>query len=209
MQNVLGGDRFLADAALSEGDILRNAAVQMMSYHHHVEGFFRRIHGVGSRWSCGRRNDVRLTAHLDDVWGMPATSPFGVKGVNGSALESRDGIFDEAAFVQRVSVDENLDIHVIGNSKAAIDRGRSCAPILVKLQAACPRFDLLDETRREARIAFAEEAEINWKGVRSLEHPLNVPGSWCARRGIGTNRRSCPAAQHCREARIKRFLNLL
>src|SRR5260370_32944398 len=173
MQNVLGRYRFLPDAALGESNVLRNAAIQMVSYHHHVERLFDRIRGVGPRWSCRRRNDFRLPAHFDDVRGMPATSPFGVKCVNGSTLERRDGIFDKAAFVQCIGVDKNLDIHLIRDRKAAINGGASRAPVLMKLQAARPSFDLLTETRRGARIAFAKKAEIDCTGVRSLKHPSN------------------------------------
>src|SRR5712664_3366800 len=172
----------------------------MVSHHHHVERLFGRIRGVGPGWSGRGRNDVRLTAHFDDVRSMPATSPFGVKGVNGSTLERGDGIFDKAAFVQCVGVDKNLDIHLIRDRKAAINRGGSCAEIIMKLQAARPSFDLLNQTRRGARIAFAEKAEIDWKGVRSLKHPLKMPGSWRARRSGGTGRGPGPAAHHCREA---------
>src|SRR5216683_4516600 len=200
MQNVLSRYRFLTDAALGEGNVLGNAAIQMVSYHHHVERLFDRIRGVGPGWSRRRRNDVRLTAHFDDVRGVPATSPFGVKCVNGSALERRDGVFDKATLVQGVGVDKNLDIHLIRDRKAAINGGASGSPVLMKLQAARPSFDLLNETGRGARIAFAEKAEIDWKGVRSLKHPLNMPGSWRARRSGGTSRRPCPAAHHRGEA---------
>src|SRR5260370_15615379 len=135
----------------------------MVSYHHHVERLFGRFRGVGPRWSWRGRNDVGLTAHFDNVRSMPATSPFGVKGVNGSTLERGDGIFDKAAFVQCIGVDKNLDIHLIRDRKAAINGGASRAPVLIKLQAARPSFDLLNDTRRGTRIAFAKKPEIQWK----------------------------------------------
>src|SRR5262249_7486150 len=42
-----------------------------------------------------------------------------------------------------------------------------------------------------------------------LEHPLNVPRAWRAGRCIRSDGRPCPTAQHCRQARIKRLLDLL
>src|SRR5262245_58880566 len=140
---------------------------------------------------------------------MPTTGSFGVKGVNGSAFESCDCILDKTALVQCVSVDKDLNVHVIRDRKAAVDRGRSSTPVLMKLEAARSRFNLLDQTRGTARIAFAEKAQIHGKGIGSLKHPLNVPGPWRAGRGSRPGRRPCPTAHHCGEARIKRFLDLL
>src|SRR5882762_6313959 len=112
MQNVLGGNGFLADAALSKGNVLGNTSVEVMSDHYHIERLFKRIHSEGPRRSCRRWDDIRLTAHLDDVGGVAATGSFGVKGVNSSSLESCDRILDKSALVQRIGVDENLHIHV-------------------------------------------------------------------------------------------------
>src|SRR5262245_55892059 len=140
---------------------------------------------------------------------MPTAGPFGVKGMNGSPLECRHGIFDKAALVQRVSVDGNLHIHVVGDRKTAIDGGRSRTPVLMKLQAARSGFDLLDETRGRACIAFAENAEIHGERVGGLEHPSNMPGSRRAGRGRRPCRRPGPPAYYCCEPRIERFLYLL
>ena len=93
----------------------------------------------------------------------PPPGSFGVKCVNGSALEGRDSIFDKAAFVQRVGVDENLDIHLVGHGQTAVDGRGSRTPVFMKFQAACPGFDLLDEPCRQACIAFAEESKIHGK----------------------------------------------
>src|SRR5262249_38658055 len=140
---------------------------------------------------------------------MPAAGPFGVKGVNGSPLESRNCIFDKTALVQCVSVDKDLHVHVIRDGKAAVDRGRSRPPVLMKLEAARSCFNLLDQTCGKARIAFAEKAEIHGKGIGSLEHPPNMPWSWSAGRGSRPGRWPCPTAHHRGEARIKRLLDLL
>src|SRR5215510_15039682 len=97
MQNILGRYCFLANAALGEGDIFRNPTVEVMGDHDHIEGLFGRIHCVRPCRSSRRGDDISLTAHFDDVRGMPATGSFGVKRVNGSALEGCDGMFDKTA----------------------------------------------------------------------------------------------------------------
>ncbi len=171
-----------------------------MSDHDHIEGLIGRIHRVGARRSCRSGKDICLPAHLDDVRGMPATGPFGVKGVDGSALEGCDSGFDKTALVQRVGVDGNLHIHVIGDREAAIDGGGSRTPVFMKLQAARPGLDLFNETRWRARIAFAQDAEIHGKGIGGLEHPPYMPGPWRAGRGSRPRCRPCSAAHHGREA---------
>src|SRR5258706_10518583 len=180
MQNVLGRYRLLADAALGEGDILRDTTVEVMGDHDHIEGLFESIHCVRSRRTCRRWDDIRLTAHFYDVRGVPATGSFRVKRVNRSSFEGCDCVFDKTALVQRIGVDKNLHIHVICYREAAIDRGGRRTPVFMKLQAARPGLNLLNETGREACVAFAEKAEIHGKGIGSLDHPPNKPGSWRA-----------------------------
>src|SRR5262245_37182420 len=148
MQYVLGRYCFLADATIGEGAILRNPTIKVMSDHDHAEGFVGRVHGVGSRRSGRGWEDIGLTAHSADVWGVAAAGAFAVKGVDSSGLESGDGIFDEAALVQRVGVDGNLHVHVIRDREAAIDRTRRRTPVLMKLETARASLDLLNETLR-------------------------------------------------------------
>src|SRR5215470_16650594 len=113
MQNIFRGDGLLANPTFGEGDVLRNAGIEVMGDHHHIKGLFERIYGVRSRGSCGSRDDVLLAAYFDDVRGMPAPSALTMKCVNGSALESGDCTFDETTFIERIGVDEDLHIHVI------------------------------------------------------------------------------------------------
>ena len=49
MQNVLGGDRLLADAAFGEGEVLGNALVEVMADHEHVEMLVERVLRIGPR----------------------------------------------------------------------------------------------------------------------------------------------------------------
>ena len=89
---------------------------------------------------------------------------------------------------------------VIRDREAAIDGSGSCTPVFMKLQAAGACLDLFNEALCQARIAFTQEAEIHRKGIGSLEHPRNMPGSWSASRGSRSNRWPCPTAHHCGEA---------
>ena len=81
----------------------------------------------------------------DDVGRMAAAGAFGVIGVNGAAGDGRDGVLDEAGFVDRVGVDRHLHIILVGHAQAGIDRGRRGAPILVQLQAAGAGAHLLGQ----------------------------------------------------------------
>ena len=67
MQNVLGRDRLLADAAFGKGDILGNARIEMVADHQHVEMLGHRIDGVGPCRIGRGRNDIGEAAELDDV----------------------------------------------------------------------------------------------------------------------------------------------
>src|SRR5579864_1086392 len=196
MQNVFGRDGFLANPALGEREIFRNSRIEMVRDHHHIEGLIKRIYSVWSRWSCRRWNDVWFAADFNDVRSVSAARPFRVKCVNGSALECGDRIFDETAFVERVCMDKNLHVHVIRNRQTTVNGRGCCTPVLMKLEAACPGLDLLNETRCRARIALTEEAEIHREGIGGLEHPLNMPGTWRTGGCIRPHGRSCPTAHH-------------
>ena len=74
---------------------------------------------------------------------MAAASPFGVKGMNRAAFDRGDGVFNEAGFVERVGMDANLHIHLIGYRQAGINGGRCRAPILMKLQSTGTSAHLL------------------------------------------------------------------
>src|ERR1700747_44800 len=200
MQHILRRDGFLANPALGEGDIFRNSRVEVMGDHHHVEGLIKRIYCVGSRWSRRRGNHVWFAADFDNVGGVSTARPFGVKRVNGSALECGDGIFDETAFVERVCVDKNLHVHVIRNRQTTVN-GRWCGtPVFVKLEAACPRLDLLNETRCRARVALSVKAEVHGEGLSGLEHPLNMPRAWSAGSCICPYCGSCASTHHRSQA---------
>ena len=46
---------------------------------------------------------------------MAATGSFGMEGLNGAATNGLDGFLNKTAFIQRVGMDGDLNIHLIGN----------------------------------------------------------------------------------------------
>src|SRR5208282_744018 len=93
VQDVLGGDGFLADAAFREGNVFRDRAVEVMADHEHVEMLIQRVRGVGARRVGGAGQHVGQAGNLDDVRRVAATGALGVEGVDGAALEGGDGVF--------------------------------------------------------------------------------------------------------------------
>src|SRR5580704_4753201 len=196
MQNIFGGNGFFANPALRECDIFRDSGIEMMGHHHHVESLFKRVHRIGSRWGRGRWNHVWFAADLDYVGGVSTSGSLGVERVNSSTLESSNCIFDEAAFIQRVCVDQNLHVHVVRDRQTAVD-GRWCrTPVFMKLEATCSCIDLLDQTGPRTGVAFSEEPEIYGKAVCGLKHFLNMPGTWSTGRCIGSYGWPRPTAHH-------------
>ena len=123
VQDVLGGDGLLADAALGEGDVLGDRRVEVMADHEHVEMLVDRVDGVGPGRVGRGRQHVGQARDLDDVGRVAAAGALGVEGVDGAALEGRDGVLDEARFVQRVGVDRHLHVHLVGD-RAGSSRSR-------------------------------------------------------------------------------------
>jgi hypothetical protein len=170
VKDVLGGDGLLADAALGEGQILGDRAVEVMAHHEHVEMLVERVDRERPRRVGRRRQHVLEASHLHDVRRMPSAGALGVEGMNGATLEGSDGILDKAAFVQRVGVDHHLHVVIVGHGEATVDGSRGRAPILVKLQRARARVDLLHEPARQGRISLTGKAEVHREGFRGLDH---------------------------------------
>jgi hypothetical protein len=139
---------------------------------------------------------------LDDVGRVAAAGALGVEGVDGAALERLDGVLDEAGFVQRVGVDHHLDVVIVGDRQAAVDRRRRRAPVLVQLERAGAGLDLLDQRRGLRGVALAGEAEVHRESVGRLDHARDVPRAGRAGGGEGAGRRAGAAAQHRGDADI-------
>ena len=87
----------------------------------------------------------------DDVGGVPASRALGVIRVDRPALERPDRVLDEAGLVERVGVDRDLDVHLVGHGERGVDGGRRRSPVLVELEADRARLDLLPQRARAAR----------------------------------------------------------
>ena len=198
VKNVLRRDRLLADAAFGESEVLGDRRIEMMAHHQHVEMLVDGVARIGPRRIGRRRQHVLQSRDLDDVGRVAAAGAFGVEGVDGAALERLDGVLDEAGFVERVGVDHHLDVVIVGDRQAAVDRRRRRAPVLVQLERAGAGLDHFLERRRARRIALAGEAEIDRKIVRRLDHAREVERAGRAGGGERAVRRAGAAAEHAR-----------
>src|ERR1700730_1495058 len=140
---------------------------------------------------------------------MAATGALGVEGVDVAALESGDRVLDKAAFIQRVGVDRDGDIELLGNRQAAIDRRRGGAPILVQFEGAGAGLDHLDERFRLRRVALAEQTDIDWDPLHRLQHAREVPRAGGAGRRGGAGGPTRAAAKHRCDAAVERLFGEL
>ena len=152
---------------------------------------------------------VLQACDLDDVGRVAAACAFGVEGMNGAALEGLHRVLDKTRFIQRIGVQHDLDVVVVGNRKAIVDRRRRRAPVLMQLQRTGAGLDHLDQRGRPRRVAFAGNAEIDGKRIERLDHPPHVPRAGRAGGGIGAVRGAGAAAQHRGDATHQRVLDLL
>ena len=104
----------------------------MMADHQHIKMLFQRVYAIGPGRVGRRRDHMPFTAYLDNIRGMTAASPFGMKGMDGPALHRGNRVFNKAAFVQRIGVDHHLDIHFIGHAETVIYSRRCRAPIFMQ-----------------------------------------------------------------------------
>src|SRR5688572_8118409 len=103
--------------------------------------------------------------------------------MNRAALESANTFLDKTGLVQRVSVNRDLDVKLLGDAKADIDCGRSGAPVLMELQADRARQHLFSQWCCRAAVSFAKKSEIHRICFSGLEHAVQIPPSGGAGRG--------------------------
>ena len=104
----------------------------MMADHQHIKMLFERVHSIGPGRVGRRRDHMPFTAYLDNIRGMTAARPFGMKGMDGPALHRGNSVFNKATFVQRISVDHHLDIHLICHAETVMNRRRCRAPVFMQ-----------------------------------------------------------------------------
>ena len=186
VEHVLGRDRFAANPALGERDILGDVLVEVMADHQHVEMLVERVHRVRPRGVGRAGQNVRLAADPDDVGRVAAARTLGVIRVDRPSLERGDRIVDVARLVQRVGVNRHLDVVAIGHGQAAVDgRGRR-APVLVQLEADRAGADLLVEP-------FGLATCCPCRGTRSSSAARRSPAA-SARHGA---HRACRSSRSC------------
>lgn len=81
-----------------------------------IEGVQR----VGTGGICAGGEHVGELDDRDDVRGVAATGTFGMVGVYNTVLEGSNGGFDEAGFVQRVRMDESLDVMLVADAEGML-----------------------------------------------------------------------------------------
>src|SRR5687768_13608448 len=132
-----------------------------------------------------------------------------MKRMDRAALESANTFLDKTGLVQRVGVNRDLDVKLVGDSETDIDCGRSGAPVLVELQADRARQHLLSQWFCRAAVSFAEKPEIHRIRFGRLEHTVQVPPSRRAGRRKRPRRGTSAAAEHRRHAGTDRLIDLL
>ena len=134
------------------------------------------------------------TLMMSGAWPPPAPSVWKAWIVR--PLNARIVFSTKPEFVQRVGVEQDLDVHLVGDAQAAVDRSRRRAPVLVQLQGAGAGPDLLDQAVGLRGVALAGEAEVHGPGLGRLQHALEMPGAGRAGGGVGAGRGTGAAAQH-------------
>ena len=97
MQNIFGGDGLPANTAFGESDIFRNAIIEVMADHQHVEMFVDGVDSERPGWIGRRGQHILFAAKFDDIGRVAAAGALGVEGVNGAPFEGGDGVLDDLA----------------------------------------------------------------------------------------------------------------
>ena len=134
-----------ANARLRKGHVLRDLGIEVMTHHEHVEMLIDRVHREGTRGIGGGGQHIGLATHPDDIRRMATSGALGMIGMDRASLERPQSVLHESRFVQRVGMNGHLHVQFVGDPEAAIDRGRSRSPVLVKLQSDRAREDLLPQ----------------------------------------------------------------
>mmetsp|Transcript_46019 Transcript_46019/g.107301 ORF Transcript_46019/g.107301 Transcript_46019/m.107301 type:complete len:393 (-) Transcript_46019:666-1844(-) len=160
VQDVLRRDGLAADTTLGEGDVLGDVLVEVVADHEHVQVLVDGVDGEGTRRVGRRRQHVRQPAHLDDVGRVPAAGALRVVCVDRPPADRRERVVDVAGLVERVGVDGDGDVVLVGEGEARVDGGGGRAPVLVQLEAGGARLDHLDQPAGVRGVALAGEAEV-------------------------------------------------
>ena len=167
-----------------------------MADHEHVEVLLDGVHRERTRGIGRRRQRIRQPGHLDDVRRMSAAGALGMVSVDGSAVDRANGVLDESGLVDRVGVNRDLHVELVGDTQARVDSCRRTAPVFVQLEPDGAGADLLAQTIRAAGVALTQEAKIHRIRIGGLQHAGEIPGTRCAGSGVRACARSGAAAEH-------------
>jgi len=126
------------------------------------------VDGVRTGWVRRARQYVRLSRGADDVGGVSAAGTFGVKRVDRAIADSRERRLDEPRLVESVGMNRDLDVELVGDREAGINRFRGRSPVLVQLEAHRSSLHLLTQRQRIAGVALAEESEVHRERLGGL-----------------------------------------
>ena len=108
---------------------------------------------------------------------MPAAGPFGVVHVDRAPGDGGHHVLEESGLVQRVGMKLDLEVQVIGNTKAGVDHGRGGTVILVNLHAQNTRSDVFGDAGTVMGAAASKKTEVHGKGLGSLQHVSRGPAA--------------------------------
>ena len=175
-----------ADAALGKRHVFGDVPVEVVADHQHVEVLVERVDRERARRVRRAGQHVRLAAHADDVGRVAAAGAFGVVRVDRASLERRNRIVDEAGLVERVGVNGDLHVVLIGHGQAAVDGRRRRAPVFVQLQPDGAGANLLVEPFRHGsccpcRGTRSSSAARRWPAAsaRDTTSPACRSSLWC------------------------------
>ena len=121
---------------------------------------------------------------------MAAAAALDVEGVDGAAVEHRQGVLDRQALVQAVGVQRHLHVVLLGHPQRGVQRPGVRAHVLVHLEAARPALDQRLDQRARIQESRGQEADVDRPGVEGVEGVPQRPGELTPTPQTGPN--SCP-----------------
>ena len=152
---------------------------------------------------------MALSDNLDNVWSVSTAGAFGVVRVNRPAFHCSNGIVNKARFVERVSVNGNGDVVLVGKVQGRFNGAGRCAPVFVQFESRSPRPEDIVQDTGIARVALAGKAKVEWKAVYGAQHEFHLRRCGGARGGGRARRRSRTATKHGGNAAGNGLVNLL
>lgn len=110
MQDVFCRDGLFSDAVLQERGVLRVILRQPMAVGCHVDVLGNRVYGIRHRWRRAAGEHVVVSNQLDHIRCMPTASALDMVDMYATALEDRCRVFEEAGFIEAISMDVALDV---------------------------------------------------------------------------------------------------